>query len=180
MGRLADLLPEVASAEPTEGGLLTDYARDVIAGVSFAVGVVSLVVSAIGLIYSILSWRAAGRAKTAAEAAKQAAEAAEKESRRRFEAFAAGKLRNHVQQVSYHLHRKKWGEAAVLLREIGEEVGHLAVYDAAWQSLAEDMCEMAESCTRWSEIGHKNAHPTKWSPRLNELLIKLSAYHRPI
>lgn len=162
------------------GGILTDDWRDIFNIVSLAAGGISLVVSLVGLVYSVLSWKAASKAKTAAEAAREAAEQARNESLRKFEAYAAGKLRDYIHQAFDYLHRCEWGKAALLLREVGEQVGHFAIQDGTWLQSADDLRQMATSCVEWEANGRKRRHPKKWNLLLNELLAKLPIYHSPI
>ena len=159
---------------------MTDYARDVLNWGSFGIGIVSLLVSAVGLYYSILSWLVAGQARTAAEAAREAADEARAESRRRFEAFAAGKLRDHVLSTLQHLHKREWGKAAILLREVGQDVGHFTVQDQTWTQHTTDLLDMANSCNRWDVIGSKKGFPKKWTFLLNDVLSRLPTYQTPI
>jgi hypothetical protein len=180
MGRLLIPLAHSGLLLAPGNGLLTDYWRDILNGASCCIGVISLLTSIFGLIYSVLSWKAAGKARTAAEAAKTAAEDARAESRRRFEAFAAGKLREFVQRASDFLHRREWGKAALLLTELGEQAGHFAVQDATWKQPAEDLRKMATNCTAWEVNGRTKGHPPKWNLLLDDVLAKLPAYHTPI
>lgn len=160
--------------------MLTNYWRDVFNVVSLIAGGISLVVSIVGLVYSVLSWKAASKAKTAAEAAREAAEQARNESLRKFEAYAAGKLRDYIHQALDYLHRCEWGKAALLLRELGEQTGHFAIQDSTWLQSADDLRQMATSCVEWEANGREKGHPKKWNWLLNDVLAKLPAYHRPI
>ena len=126
-----------------------------------------------------MSWRAAGKARTAAEAAKDAAEQAQAESRRRFESYAAGRLRDNAHRVISFLNRHEWGKAAILLRELGEDAGHFAVQDATWNQSVDDLHQMAAACDEWEAKKRKKGHSPKWNLRLNEVLAKLPVFHKP-
>jgi hypothetical protein len=179
MGRLLQVLPDAAPPDAATDGLMTDYSRDLLNWASFAIGIISLLISVAGLVYGVLSWREAGKAKTAASAARDAAEETRAEARRRFETFTAARLRGHVQQARQHLHRREWGKAAIHLEAAGEDVGHFAVQDPTWKQAADDLLGMANSCSGWDVKPPKKGYPARWNLLLNDVLGRLPLYQRP-
>lgn len=135
--------------------------------------ILAFLIAVIGLVYSILSWRAAKRAKTSAEAAKIATDRTRDEIRQRLEILGAAKTQGHIHSALECLRRKDWKLAAFYLKEVSDELGQFAAYEPEWKQHADDLLEMVIICSHYQESKRRTGCPKKWNVALLEVLKDL-------